>query len=82
MQNEMAKARRKAEETRASVEAKRDIQTAKVLETNLMRVVGRPPIKRSFFLERKKKHLVYIQLYMYPLKRLYVYVYIVYVCVS
>ncbi|XP_073287351.1 remorin 4.2-like [Primulina huaijiensis] len=50
MQNDMAKAQRKAEETRASAEAKRGMQAAKVLEiANLMRVVGRPPVKRSFF---------------------------------
>ncbi|KZV50265.1 remorin-like [Dorcoceras hygrometricum] len=50
MQNDMAKAQRKAEERRASAEAKRGTQVAKVLEiANLMKVVGQPPAKRSFF---------------------------------
>ncbi|KAG8371933.1 hypothetical protein BUALT_Bualt12G0014300 [Buddleja alternifolia] len=50
MQNDIAKARRKAEERRASAEAKRGTKVARVLEiANLMRAVGRPPIKRSFF---------------------------------
>ena len=50
MENEVAKARRKAEERRASAEAKRGTKVAKVIEiSNLMRAVGRPPAKRSFF---------------------------------
>lgn len=50
MQNDIAKARRKAEERRASAEAKRGTKVAKILEiSNLMRAVGRPPVKRSFF---------------------------------
>ncbi|CAK9165087.1 unnamed protein product [Ilex paraguariensis] len=50
MQNEVAKAHRKAEERRASAEAKRGTKVARVLElANLMRAVGRPPAKRSFF---------------------------------
>ncbi|KAE8671685.1 putative leucine-rich repeat containing protein [Hibiscus syriacus] len=50
MQNNVAKAHRKAEERRASAEAKRGTKVAKVLEiANLMRAVGRPPAKRSFF---------------------------------
>ncbi|KAL9336318.1 hypothetical protein Peur_070806 [Populus x canadensis] len=50
MQNEMAKAHRKAEERRASAEAKRGTKVARVLEVaNLMRAIGRPPTKRSFF---------------------------------
>ena len=50
MQNEVAKARRKAEEKKASAEAKRGTKVAKVLEiANLMRAVGRPPTKKSFF---------------------------------
>ncbi|GAB4843845.1 hypothetical protein Ancab_013807 [Ancistrocladus abbreviatus] len=50
MQNDIAKARRKAEERRASAEAKRGTKVARVLEVaNLMRAVGRPPAKRSFF---------------------------------
>lgn len=49
-QNEMAQAHRKAEERRAAAEAKRATKAAKILElANLMRVVGRPPAKRSFF---------------------------------
>ncbi|KAL0453089.1 UNVERIFIED_CONTAM: Remorin 4.1 [Sesamum latifolium] len=50
MQNDIAKAHRKAEERRASAEAKRGTKVARVLEiANLMRAVGRPPVKRSFF---------------------------------
>ena len=50
MQNDVAKAHRKAEERRASSEGKRGTKVARVLEVaNLMRAVGRPPIKRSFF---------------------------------
>lgn len=50
MQNDIAKAHRKAEERRASSEAKRGTKVARVLEiANLMRAVGRPPVKRSFF---------------------------------
>ncbi|GMI65732.1 remorin group 4 2 [Hibiscus trionum] len=50
MQNDVAKAHRKAEERRASSEAKRGTKVAKVLEiANLMRAIGRPPAKRSFF---------------------------------
>lgn len=50
MQNDVAKARRKAEERRASAEAKRGTKVARVLEiANLMRAVGRAPVKRSFF---------------------------------
>ncbi|KAL1206894.1 Remorin 4.2 [Cardamine amara subsp. amara] len=49
-QNEEAKAQRKAEERRATAEAKRRTEVAKVDEiANLMRAVGRPPAKRSFF---------------------------------
>ena len=50
MQNEVAKAHRKAEERRASAEAKRGTKVAKVLEiSNLMRAIGRAPTKKSFF---------------------------------
>ncbi|XP_023522006.1 remorin 4.1-like isoform X1 [Cucurbita pepo subsp. pepo] len=50
MENEVAKAHRKAEERRASAEAKRGTKVAKLIEiSNLMRAVGRPPAKRSFF---------------------------------
>lgn len=50
MQNDIAKARRKAEERRASAEATRGTKVARVLEiANLMRAVGRAPVKRSFF---------------------------------
>ncbi|KAF5473297.1 hypothetical protein F2P56_009919 [Juglans regia] len=50
MQNDVANARRKAEERRASAEAKRGTKVARILEVaNLMRAVGRPPVKRSFF---------------------------------
>uniref|UniRef100_A0A1J3EMD2 Remorin C-terminal domain-containing protein n=2 Tax=Noccaea caerulescens TaxID=107243 RepID=A0A1J3EMD2_NOCCA len=49
-QNDVAKAQRKAEERRATAEAKRGTEVAKVVEVaNLMRAVGRPPAKRSFF---------------------------------
>jgi Remorin, C-terminal region len=49
-QNTLAKAHRKAEERRASAEAKRGLKVAKVLElANFMRAVGRVPNKRSFF---------------------------------
>lgn len=50
MQNNIAKAHRKAEERRASAEAKRGTKVARVLEVAyLMRAVGKPPSKRSFF---------------------------------
>ncbi|KAF1866411.1 hypothetical protein Lal_00017794 [Lupinus albus] len=50
MQNNVAKAHRKAEEKRASSEAKRGTKVARVLEiANLMKAVGRPPSKKSFF---------------------------------
>ncbi|KAI9080796.1 hypothetical protein K1719_037309 [Acacia pycnantha] len=50
MQNEVAKAHRKAEERKASAEAKRGTKVARVFEiAHLMRAVGRPPAKRSFF---------------------------------
>jgi hypothetical protein len=50
MQNDVAKAHRKAQERRASAEAKRGTKIARVLEiANLMRAVGRAPSKRSFF---------------------------------
>lgn len=50
MQNDIAKARHKAEEKRASAEAKRGTKVARVLElANLMKAVGRAPTKRSFF---------------------------------
>ncbi|CAA0837448.1 Remorin family protein [Striga hermonthica] len=50
MQNDIAKAHRKAEERRASAEAKRGTKVARVLEVaNLMRAVGRAPVKRSLF---------------------------------
>ncbi|TKY62605.1 Remorin protein [Spatholobus suberectus] len=50
MQNDIAKAHRKAEERRASAEAKRGTKVARVLEiASLMRAVGRPPAKKSFF---------------------------------
>ncbi|CAD5321093.1 unnamed protein product [Arabidopsis thaliana] len=49
-QNNVAKAQRKAEERRATAEAKRGTEVAKVVEVaNLMRALGRPPAKRSFF---------------------------------
>ncbi|MFS7934244.1 putative remorin [Helianthus anomalus] len=49
MENEIAKAHRKAEERRASAESIRGTKTARVLEVaNLMKVVGRAPVK-SFF---------------------------------
>lgn len=47
---EQAKARRKAEEKRASAEAKRGTKVARVLEiANLMKAVWRPPAKKSYF---------------------------------
>jgi len=50
MQNDVAKARRKAEERRASAEGRRGTKVAGILEVaNLMRAVGRAPVKRSFF---------------------------------
>ncbi|GAB4851604.1 hypothetical protein Ancab_031006 [Ancistrocladus abbreviatus] len=50
MENDIAKARRKAEERRATAEAKKGTKVARVLEvSSLMRAVGRPPAKRSFF---------------------------------
>ncbi|KAL2464677.1 Remorin family protein [Forsythia ovata] len=50
MQNNVAKARKKAEDRKASAEAKRGTKLARVLEVaNLMRAIGRPPVKRSFF---------------------------------
>lgn len=50
MENEIAKAHHKAEERRASAEAKRGTKTARVLEVaNLMKAVGRSPVKSSFF---------------------------------
>ncbi|CAI9779467.1 unnamed protein product [Fraxinus pennsylvanica] len=50
MQNDIAKARKKAEERKASAEAKRGTKLARVLEVaHLMRAIGRPPAKRSFF---------------------------------
>ena len=50
MQNDVVKAHRKAEERRASAEAKRGTKVARVLEiANLMRAVGRAPAKRSLF---------------------------------
>ncbi|KAL2320780.1 hypothetical protein Fmac_029749 [Flemingia macrophylla] len=50
MQNDIAKAHRKAEERRASAEAKRGTKVARVLEiAGLMKAVGRPPSKKSFF---------------------------------
>ncbi|ESQ52911.1 hypothetical protein EUTSA_v10017761mg [Eutrema salsugineum] len=49
-QNKVAKSKRKAEERRATAEAKRGTEVAKVNEVaNLLRAVGRPPAKRSFF---------------------------------
>ncbi|KAD4888760.1 hypothetical protein E3N88_20833 [Mikania micrantha] len=49
MQNDIAKARRKAEERRATSEAKRGTKVASVMEVaNLMRAVGRAPVKRRF----------------------------------
>lgn len=55
MQNEVAVARQKAEEKRASMEAKRGEKMAKVLEmAKLMKIVGRAPSKRSFF--KSSKH--------------------------
>ncbi|KAK1412911.1 hypothetical protein QVD17_34512 [Tagetes erecta] len=50
MENEIAKAHQKAEERRASEEAKRGTKIARVLEVaNLMKAVGRSPVKSSFF---------------------------------
>ncbi|KAL8142932.1 hypothetical protein V2J09_015964 [Rumex salicifolius] len=50
MENDIAKAHRKAEERRASAEGKRGTKIARVLEVaNLMRAIGKPPSKRSFF---------------------------------
>lgn len=50
MQNDIAKAHRKAEERRASSEAKRGTKVARVLEiANLMTAVGRAPSKKPFF---------------------------------
>ncbi|KAJ6843475.1 uncharacterized protein M6B38_296810 [Iris pallida] len=50
MRNDVAVARQKAEEKRASVEAKRGEKLARVLELGkLMKIVGKPPSKRSFF---------------------------------
>nr|XP_043635558.1 remorin 4.2-like [Erigeron canadensis] len=50
MENEIAKAHQKAEERRASAEAKRGTKVARVLEVaNLMKAVGRAPVKNSFF---------------------------------
>ncbi|PKU79738.1 remorin 4.1 isoform X2 [Dendrobium catenatum] len=50
MQNDVARAHRKAEDKRASAEAKRGMKVARVLEVaNLLRAVGRAPSKRSFF---------------------------------
>ncbi|KAJ0258331.1 Remorin 4.2 [Hirschfeldia incana] len=49
-QNKVARAQMKAEERRATAEAKRGTEVAKIVEVaNLMRAVGRPPSKRSFF---------------------------------
>ncbi|KAK9289333.1 hypothetical protein L1049_007488 [Liquidambar formosana] len=54
MQNEVAKAHRKAEERRASSEAKRGTKVARVLEiANLMRAVGRAPVKRCVRIWRR-----------------------------
>ncbi|RDX94919.1 Remorin 4.1, partial [Mucuna pruriens] len=50
MQNDIAKAHRKAEERKASAEGKRGTKVARVLEiASLMKAVGRPPTKKSFF---------------------------------
>lgn len=50
MENDIAKAHHKAEERRASAEAKRGTKIARVLEVaNLMKAVGRSPVKNSFF---------------------------------
>ncbi|KAK6945304.1 Remorin, C-terminal [Dillenia turbinata] len=50
MQNDIAKAHQKAEERRASAESKRGTKVARVLEVaNLMKAVGRAPVKRSLF---------------------------------
>lgn len=50
MQNDIAKAHRKAEERKASAEGKRGTKMARVLEiANFMRAMGRAPSKRAFF---------------------------------
>ncbi|RWW06761.1 hypothetical protein GW17_00029885 [Ensete ventricosum] len=50
MQNDVAKAHKKAVEKRASAEAKRGTKVVRVFElANFMRAVGRAPSKRSFF---------------------------------
>ncbi|KAD6119709.1 hypothetical protein E3N88_10980 [Mikania micrantha] len=50
MENEIAKTHRKAEERRASVKAKRGTKIARVVEVaNLMKIMGRAPVKSSFF---------------------------------
>ncbi|KAI3678078.1 hypothetical protein L6452_37357 [Arctium lappa] len=50
MENEIAKAHKKAEERRASAEAKRGTKVARVLEVaNLMKAVGRSPVKNALF---------------------------------
>ncbi|PWA63372.1 remorin [Artemisia annua] len=50
MENEIAKAHQKAQERRASAEAKRGGKIARVLEVaNLMKAMGRSPVKSSFF---------------------------------
>lgn len=50
MQNEIAKAKRKAGERKASAEGKRGTKIARVLEiANFMRAMGTPPSNRSFF---------------------------------
>ncbi|KAF5785865.1 putative remorin [Helianthus annuus] len=50
MENEIAKAHQKAEERRATEEAKRGTKIARVFEVaNLMKAVGRAPVKSSFF---------------------------------
>lgn len=49
MENEIAKAHRKAEERKASAEARRGTKVAKVFEiAHLMKAMGRAPPKRSF----------------------------------
>lgn len=49
MENEIAKAHRKAEERKASAEARRGTKVAKVFEiAHLMKAMGKPPPKRSF----------------------------------
>ncbi|XP_076940826.1 uncharacterized protein LOC143610151 [Bidens hawaiensis] len=50
IENEIAKAHQKAEERRATEKAKRGTKIARVLEVaNLMKAVGRAPVKSSFF---------------------------------